>query len=99
MAIRKVDAVVCLGQIREILPLYPGKLGIFLVSAPFLDPSLPGIGYRHSFSYFFEWFLNRAIISKDFVFIYVKFVIAISICKKAVFNYVFCKKPLKAPGH
>ena len=33
------------GQIEEIAPLGPGKLGLFLILALFFHPSLPKIGH------------------------------------------------------
>ena len=43
------------GQIGEIAPLSPGKLGLFLILALFFHPSLPKIGHSHPVkNYFFN---------------------------------------------
>ena len=36
---------------------------------------------------------------KKFRYDKLKITVSISNCKKTVFNYVLCKKPLKAPGN
>ena len=45
----KGAALVCQGQIGEILPLDLGKLGIFLILVLFLYPSLPKTGHSQPF--------------------------------------------------
>ena len=58
------------GQIREIAPLSPGKLGLFLILSLFFHPSLPKIGHSHPVkNYFLEKIWNVARLSKSFVVI------------------------------
>ena len=55
------------GQIREILLLSPGKLGLFLVLALFIHPSLPKIGHSHPVkNYFFRKRIEKGYTLKKF---------------------------------
>ena len=70
------------GQIGEILLLSAGKLGLFLILAIFIHPSLPKMGTPTQLKPLFpEKVLKRAILSKSFIMINWKL--------KAVFNYIF----------
>ena len=78
-------------QTVETSLLDEGNLGVFFVLALFC--SLPPENWvlPHLQSYFFELVMSRAILSTEFHLDHLKILVSISICKKVIFIYVFCK--------
>ena len=87
------------GQIGEIPLLSPGKLGLSHFSAIF--PPVPPKNWAlpPSYKLLFRINMEQGYPLKKFRLDTLKITVSISNCKKTVFNYVFCKNPLKASGN
>ena len=80
------------GQIAEIPFLSPGKLGPFLVLALFFTRPSQNWALPPSQKLLFWIGTEQGYPIKTFRLDKLKITVSISNCKKAVFNYVFCKK-------
>ena len=75
------------------------EFGSFLVLGLFFHPSLPIIGHHHPVKNYFSKQVLKRLSSKKFPLDKLTIAISISNCKKAVFNYLLCKKSWKALGN
>ena len=87
------------GQIGKIAPLSPGKLGLFLILALFSTRPSQKLGTPTQLQTTFWNKYGTGLSSQKFRLDKLKITVSISNCKKTVFNYVSCKKPLKAHGN
>ena len=86
-------------QIGEILLPPPGKLGLFLISALFCTRVSQKLGTPTQLKTTFRIDIEHSYPLKNFRLDKLKITFSICNCKKIVFNYISCKKPLKAPGN
>ena len=83
------------GQIGEIAPLSPGKFGFFLIYPHFSTCPSQKVGNPTQLKLLFRINMEKGYPFKKFSLEKLKITVFISNCKKTVFNYVLCKKPLK----
>ena len=83
------------GQIGEIAPLSPGKMGLFLILALFSTHPSQKLGTSTELKLLLGINMEQGYPLKKFRLDKLKIIVSISNCKKTVFNYVSCKKPLK----
>ena len=81
------------GQIGEIPLLSPGKMGLFLILAPFSTRHSQKLGTLTQLKLLFRINMEQGYPLKKFRRDKLKITVPISNCKETVFNYVFCKNP------